>query len=205
MFSILSIQFSLLLLAALTVIAQTESETTNFHDLIANADPSAIHAALHETIDGKYKHGVFEADRQALEAVHRSSPTEATRIVQLANLKHSSGFKMMKRQSNNTAIVTSTSTSADASIHTSTTILSTRTVTMADGGRSTVTDVTVVIPTDNAPAPVDQPSLTSATATPTKTGTQVLQTGAATAAGVSSVQQVMMGVLAVVGGMAAVL
>jgi len=139
----------------------------SIQELVAGVDEKALHAALHESSDGKYKHGVFEGDTNALEAVHRSNPVEATRIIQIA-----------KRQSNGTipGVNTIIKTTHIASVYTSTAIAATFTTTFADGERQTFTSLIVVQATDAA----DQntpPSGTSSVPS-TTTGKPSLQTNA---------------------------
>jgi len=131
----------------------------SIQELVAGVDEKALHAALHETSDGKYKHGVFQGDTNALEAVHKSNPIEAKRIIQLA-----------RRQSNGTIPGSNTViqvTTHIASIHTETTIASAFTVTGANGERSTYTSLILVQATDSADqagggsGTVNTPSITS--------------------------------------------
>ncbi|KAL9632588.1 MAG: hypothetical protein Q9164_005229 [Protoblastenia rupestris] len=71
-----------------------------FQKLLNQVDPPALHAALHDFSPKKFKHGMFQEDRTAVEAIHREEPSIATGIVKMASL--------FKRQ-NNATVPTTTS------------------------------------------------------------------------------------------------
>ncbi|KAI1464630.1 uncharacterized protein F4812DRAFT_161307 [Daldinia caldariorum] len=80
-------------------------DDSTFSRLLNSASPRAIHEFLHAYFPGTYKHGVYDSDRSAMEAVHANDPELATSIVQMA-----------KRQSSNETITTTaTSATADSS------------------------------------------------------------------------------------------
>ncbi|KAL9098840.1 MAG: hypothetical protein Q9163_005569 [Psora crenata] len=76
--------------------AQVDIDT--FQKLLSQVDPPALHAALHDFSPRKFKHGMFQEDRTAVEAIHREQPGIATGILKMANL--------VKRQDNGTAAST---------------------------------------------------------------------------------------------------
>ncbi|KAI9717613.1 MAG: hypothetical protein M1812_004558 [Candelaria pacifica] len=69
-----------------------------FQELLNSVPQDDLHAALHESFPQKYKHGVFQEDRTALEALHRDNAEIATKVIVLA-----------KRQTNSTARPSSSS------------------------------------------------------------------------------------------------
>ncbi|KAI0852160.1 hypothetical protein F5Y00DRAFT_227418 [Daldinia vernicosa] len=96
---------------------KVESETehvvlrddSTFSRLLSSASPRAIHEFLHAYFPGTYKHGVYDSDHSAMEAIHASDPELATSIVQLA-----------KRQSGNeTSTTTATSAESTSAVPTS--------------------------------------------------------------------------------------
>ena len=78
--------------------AEAEADIDAFQKLLNQADPPALHAALHDLSPKEFKHGVFPEDRTAVEAIHREEPGIATGILKIANLA--------KRQNNATAPAT---------------------------------------------------------------------------------------------------
>ncbi|KAI9764217.1 MAG: hypothetical protein M1840_008607 [Geoglossum simile] len=159
-------------------LSDDESEA-NFQILLNSVPEDRLHAVLHDYDPTKFKHGVFQEDRTAMEAVHRNNPAVATKLIHLA-----------KRQSNNTTTTNNTpiatapptkSTSAPKNPTstqkgaTTQTLQSTfitsqfvKTSTLPDGSRSTVTEFTVV------GSPVESP-----VASNSKNGSPTLQTNGA--------------------------
>lgn len=182
--------FALFFALLLVILPNIVHAEPSIQELVAGVDEKALHAALHESSAGKFKHGVFQGDANALEAVHRNNPVEAKRIIQLA-----------RRQTNgtipgsNTVIYTTTHI---ASIHTKTTIASAYTTTLANGERSTATRLVVVQATDSADegAPpsgtTNQPSTTS--------GKPSLQTNAGDRLALDMTQKLMF-VAMIIGGL----
>jgi hypothetical protein len=175
--------FALLLAVLSTLVLADElsddESDANFQILLDSVPEDRLHDVLHDYDPTKFKHGVFQEDRTAIEAVHRNNPAAATKLIYLA-----------KRQSNNTSTTnkpntTTSSPTTSASKTTSITVTQTstqntqslqstfitsqivRTSTAADGSRSTVTEFTVV------GSPID------AAGTATRNGSPSLQTGAA--------------------------
>jgi len=127
--SFIALFLGLLLFVLPTVVIAEPS----VQDLVAGLDKKALHAALHESSNGKYKHGVFQGDIDALVAMHKSAPAEAARIIQL-----------VKRQSNATIPIT---THISGEVYTSTSIAAQYTTTLPNGQKSTITSVVLVVAT----------------------------------------------------------
>ena len=108
--SIRSLLLNCLLLTRISFYASASSATTDkdeeetkadlaaFQRLLDQVDPPALHAALHNYSPRKFKHGVFQEDRTAVEAVHRDDAPLATTIVSIA--------KRQDQSNNVTAVVT---------------------------------------------------------------------------------------------------
>ncbi|OTA61024.1 hypothetical protein K449DRAFT_66197 [Hypoxylon sp. EC38] len=78
-------------------------DDSTFSRLLSSASPQVLHEFLHAYFPSTYKHGIYDSDRSAMEAVHANDPELATSIVQLA-----------KRQSgNDTTVSTTTPTSTE--------------------------------------------------------------------------------------------
>jgi len=69
--------------ASSNIPTSTTSLSTTLQKLLAQADRVVLHAALHESYSS-FTDGTHENDLAAIEAIHRSSPPLATRIVELA-------------------------------------------------------------------------------------------------------------------------
>ncbi|KAG8526769.1 uncharacterized protein KY384_008198 [Bacidia gigantensis] len=80
---------------------ETQVDQDAFQHLLAQVDPPALHAALHDFSPRKFAHGMFPEDRTAVEAIHREEPDIATGILKMA--------KLGKRQVANGTLTTSTS------------------------------------------------------------------------------------------------
>lgn len=74
-----------------------------FRELLEALPEQSIHAALQEKLHPKYKEGVYEHDKSALEALHSDNPPLATRVLAVAALD------LIKRQ-NGSAPTTASST-----------------------------------------------------------------------------------------------
>ena len=77
---------------------ETKADLAAFQRLLDQVDAPALHAALHNYSPKKFKHGVFQEDRTAVEAVHRDDAPLATTIVSIA--------KRQDQSNNVTAVVT---------------------------------------------------------------------------------------------------
>ncbi|EHK98642.1 hypothetical protein M7I_5526 [Glarea lozoyensis 74030] len=55
-------------------------ELSKFQSLLDSIDPTHLHDVLHSHLKEKFKHGVFEEDKKALEAVHQEDREAATSL-----------------------------------------------------------------------------------------------------------------------------
>ncbi|KAH0547966.1 hypothetical protein GP486_008293 [Trichoglossum hirsutum] len=206
--------FALFLAVLTTCVLADDSpdkeDVENFQSLLNSVPEDRLHAILHDYEPSRFKHGVFQEDRTAMEAVHRDNAAVATKLIRLA-----------KRQSNTTSTppskpsdtptenkstpppspmdgsstaattggkATAPQTTAQQPATQSTFITSqiVRTSTAPDGSRSTVTEYTVV------GAPVEPPGQTGSK---TNNAKPSLQAGAATRNGLGPVGGLVAGVL----------
>lgn len=92
MFSIRDILAASLLLTLLTSGSATTHEQNQgeiddvvaFRQLLEQVDPPSLHEALHNYSPKKFQHGMFQEDRSAVEVIHKTQPTLATSIINLA-------------------------------------------------------------------------------------------------------------------------
>lgn len=88
MFSIRNILSASLLLTLLTSTwAQNQEELDDvvaFRQLLDQVDPPSLHEALHNYSPKKFQHGMFQEDRTAVEVIHKTEPSLATSIINLA-------------------------------------------------------------------------------------------------------------------------
>ena len=66
---------------------QDQAEDAGFaglQKLLDQVDPPSLHAALHDLSPKKFKHGMFQDDRTAVEAIHKDEPSLATSVVYVA-------------------------------------------------------------------------------------------------------------------------
>ena len=82
----------------------------DFQELLAVLPADSLHAALHKHVDGKFKDGVYEHDRIAVEKVHNEDPGRATKVLAEAALH------LLKRQNGNDTIPTTTSPTTTTNI-----------------------------------------------------------------------------------------
>ncbi|KAK3350951.1 hypothetical protein B0H65DRAFT_104721 [Neurospora tetraspora] len=73
------------------------AEGENFQSMVDAASPDSLHIILHKTFPGRFQHGVWESEKQAIEAVRRDNAPLATAILRMA-----------KRDDSNTTIASST-------------------------------------------------------------------------------------------------
>ena len=67
--------------------SQDQGEDAGFaglQKLLDQVDPPSLHAALHDLSPKKFKHGMFQDDRTAVEAIHKDEPSLATSVVYVA-------------------------------------------------------------------------------------------------------------------------
>ncbi|PMD26149.1 hypothetical protein NA56DRAFT_337904 [Hyaloscypha hepaticicola] len=153
--------FALLILAflGLTIVSATSNQQGNgipdaiakerlhFQELLDSVEPNSLHEVLHKHMKDRYKHGVYQEDKHAMEVVHQENAVVAHSLLELA-----------KRQSGNstTTVVTST-----ASTVTETTTTAIQTV-----SPSTLSTISPPTSTSQSNSPA-APSTTSVQATST--------------------------------------
>lgn len=169
MFSLRNFFLALLLAALLAItivsssavpsqaIVPSAEEQQAFRDLLNTVEPSCLHEVLHEHLKTKYKHGVFQEDKNALEAVHRQEPAVAFSLVELA-----------KRQTSNSNGTTSSAPAVPSS--TSNQITSATSSVSTDQITSTPTP-TPTSPTSTPPTSTATDLSTSQPAKPTTSQT----------------------------------
>ena len=92
MFSIRNILSASLCLTLLTSTWATTPEQNQeeiddivaFRQLLDQVDPPSLHEALHNYSPKKFQHGMFQEDRTAVEVIHKTQPSLATSIINLA-------------------------------------------------------------------------------------------------------------------------
>lgn len=62
--------------------------------LLDQVDAPSLHAALHHLSPKKFKHGMFQDDRTAVEAIHKDEPSLATSVVNVAKRNVMEDIKM---------------------------------------------------------------------------------------------------------------
>ena len=87
--------------------------------LLEEVDAPSLHAALHDLSPKKFKHGMFQDDRTAVQAIHKDEPSLATSVVAVAKRNVMEDIKkdMAKRAqdiSNGTTTTTSPAAAADS-------------------------------------------------------------------------------------------
>ena len=63
---------------------EEDSGLAGLQKLMDQVDPPSLHAALHDLSPKKFKHGMFQDDRTAVEAIHKDEPSLATSVVAVA-------------------------------------------------------------------------------------------------------------------------
>ncbi|KAI1391263.1 uncharacterized protein F4822DRAFT_427112 [Hypoxylon trugodes] len=127
-------------------------DDSTFSRLLNSASPQALHEFLHAYFPSTYRHGVYDSDHSAMEAVHSNDPELATSIVQMAK----------RQQSGNDTTSATSSTSSDASIVTSTSETSTTQETSSQ-------DTTSVPPTSSTDTTTSETTSTTSTETESST------------------------------------
>ncbi|KAI2623381.1 hypothetical protein GGR54DRAFT_51428 [Hypoxylon sp. NC1633] len=110
-------------------------DDSTFSRLLSSASPQALHSFLHTYFPTTYKHGIYDSDHAAMEAVHETDPELATSIVQMAKRQQSS---------NETTTSTTTSFATDSNAATTTSEIST---TLGSSTSDTTTTTVGVTPT----------------------------------------------------------
>ncbi|MCJ1350820.1 MAG: Mucin-5B [Icmadophila ericetorum] len=128
--------------------SEAQSDLEALQRLLQYVDPSALHAALHDYSQGKFKHGVFPEDRTAVEAVHRVNAPLATSIVALAR-RQDTNSSITVPVVTVTSVVTVTTTTSTATI----VELSTSTDQTFPSTPSTTTPVSIAAPSTTLELP----------------------------------------------------
>jgi hypothetical protein len=140
-----------------TVAEAIAQEKLRFQELLDSVEPSSLHEVLHQHMKDKYKHGVYQEDKHAMEVVHQENADVAHSLIELA-----------KRQNNTTAIVTTTATT------------STETTTGDLSSTQTSSGVATTTSENSQPPPTTKQSSQPATTLPGgSTGSQAQQTSSA--------------------------
>jgi hypothetical protein len=132
-------------------------EQAKFQDLLNSVEPGCLHEVLHEFMGSKYKHGVYQEDKTAMEVLHQSNAEVAHSLIELA--KRQGGTS----SSNGSA---TTTTVSDATTATSVPVTSTTPPTTLPPSSSTTVPVPPISST-----PQTTPQSTSSTTTVIKTST----------------------------------
>ncbi|KAE9366091.1 hypothetical protein N431DRAFT_495862 [Stipitochalara longipes BDJ] len=118
--------FTLLILAllGLTIVSAASSQQGNengisdtiakerlrFQELLNSVEPSSLHEVLHTHMKDRYKHGVYQEDKHAMEVVHQENAVVAHSLLELA-----------KRQSGNSTVIITTTASTVTQVTTTAT------------------------------------------------------------------------------------
>ena len=144
------------------------AEETRFQQLLNSVDPSALHDVLHVSMKEKYRHGVFQEDRIALEAIYQQNAEVAETLIELA-----------KRQaSGNSTVVTTTAVTT-----TSTVVTSTDSITSTP---SSTPSTTPPQSTTSTPSQQSTSAPVSSTASSTTTGSASTSSGTTSASSSTS-------------------
>ncbi|KAI1473464.1 hypothetical protein F4774DRAFT_44459 [Daldinia eschscholtzii] len=160
--------------------AQSETEhvvlrdDSTFSRLLNSASPRAIHEFLHAYFPGTYKHGVYDSDRTAMEAVHASDPELATSIVQMA--KRQSGNETITSTPTSSTVDSSSAAPTSDSTTTEETSTSVETVTPTSESTSDATSDATSESTSDAPTSTSDVVTTTTTSTTDASTTQQTST-----------------------------
>ncbi|KAI1404516.1 hypothetical protein F4819DRAFT_108243 [Hypoxylon fuscum] len=140
-------------------------DDTTFSRLLSSASPQTLHEFLHAYFPGTYKHGVYDSDHSAIEAIRANDPELATSIVQMA--------KRQQSGNDTTAVPTSTQAPDSSSVAITTeTSITQETLTSESTSESptspsesttTVVETSVANPTSSTDSPTLPTSPTSPT------------------------------------------
>jgi hypothetical protein len=103
-------------------------------DAIVDSLPDeSVRSVLKNTLGSKFRDGVFEHNKEAIEAVHHDDPQLATKLVDEAMHEEFDKLELKKRQNNNgsdsTTVITTTSSTVISNPSTTTTEVTTDTTT----------------------------------------------------------------------------
>ncbi|KAI9648042.1 hypothetical protein NHQ30_002670 [Ciborinia camelliae] len=130
-----------------------------FRELLDTVEPALLHDVLHQHMGEKYQHGVYESDKDTMEAVYRQEPGVAHALVGAA--KANAMIELAKRQVGSNSTASTTSSISSSTVITSvsvTTSHSSSSVSVAPS--STSVSTTAIVSTS---APVTTSAATSAT------------------------------------------
>ncbi|GAW12758.1 hypothetical protein ANO14919_021290 [Xylariales sp. No.14919] len=143
-----------------------KGESPAFSRLLSAVSPRALHQLLHEYAPNTFKHGIFNSDRYAAEAVHARSPALASTIVHLAVRQGTSG----NDTTTSDAPAPTDSSSSSSTPATTSDIPSTASTTSTDETTTTAEQT----PTETTETPQNTPTSSSTpvtTSTPTSSST----------------------------------
>jgi hypothetical protein len=144
-------------------VEQVDASSKEFQELLNTVEPSSLHEVLHQHLKEKYRHGVYQEDKKAMEVVHQQNAEVAQSLIELAKRQQGAD------STNGSSVVRTTATS-------------TVPVTVTSGSSSTVPESsTVVVKTSTSTTAQTSQASTSV---PSSTGTSPSQSS--TSAGVST-------------------
>ncbi|KAI1214514.1 uncharacterized protein F4807DRAFT_414 [Annulohypoxylon truncatum] len=144
-------------------------DDSTFSRLLSSASPQALHQFLHAYFPSTYKHGVYDSDHAAMEAVHANDPELATSIVQMAKRQQSSS-------GNDTTAAVTTSTSTETSAATSTSESSTSQESTAETTSAAPSSTSTLDTTTTTATPSSTTQTDSQTTTTTSESTETTST-----------------------------
>ena len=113
-----------------------ESIAGSFEDVLATIPSSIIHDTLHERLPQLFKDGMFERDSSAVEAVHRTNPPLATKLLAAAR------YELLRRQNGNlTTTATTTAATVPFTTSSAAAVIVPVTLTSTDASGSVVTSI----------------------------------------------------------------
>ena len=153
---------------------EPDESPSTFSRLLSSASPEALHRFLHSHFPGTYRHGVFDSDQAAVEAIHVTDPELASSIVQLAKRQGANETvtdSSASAESTETSAGEATPTETETTEEPATTAVPTATVGVSVGVDPS-TEATTEAPTEaTTEAPTETPT-EAPTETPTETPTE---------------------------------
>ncbi|CAF9907072.1 MAG: hypothetical protein ALECFALPRED_003057 [Alectoria fallacina] len=149
---------------------QDQEEHSSFaglQKLLDQVDAPSLHAALHDLSPKKFKHGMFQDDRMAVEAIHKDEPSLATSVVKIAKRNVMEDIKqdLAKRAQEISNGTTTTTTPAAIVPGSSTTGVATPVPQGGETSSSTTSSPSSDTSTTTAGASPNAPSTTASTST----------------------------------------
>lgn len=190
--------FSLILLAllGLTLVScsspprhgspMSPEERLQFQALLNTIEPASLHDVLHKHLKEKYKHGVYQEDKAAMEVVAQSNVEVAHSLIEVAKRQASNTSTVIAVVTTTTAVTTDVPpvTTTPVVVPPTTTPVTTNnppTTSPTTQATTTLTQQTLPSGTTTTPTTVQIPATTPAsskpgsTTSPTKTGTSNVQ------------------------------